>query len=288
MEGLEYREDYAGDPVARAAFHSFLIDLHGLDLTLWEERVGWDPDFVLFSFFDGDEVVASTAIYSLAMILGGTWVRAAQISSVGTREPWRRRGLNAELTRRALAWAKRLGHRGTFLFADADATEFYTKQGFAEQAEWIHTCSVRSASRPGSRNVTYDRDEALIRRLVESRTPVSEILGARSPKLELFHLLYENAGELRYVEELDLLVASERDGEVLHVYDLIGPDLPKWSEIEPFLVGPATRTISFAITPDRLGLTDAVAVEDRSSRLHVLPDEGLIGGRGIVPFTAHA
>lgn len=288
MEDLEYRADYAGDARARKLLNDFILDVHGLDLTLWEERVGWDPGFVPFSFFDADGVVASTCIYTVPMILRGEWVRVAQISSVGTRESARRQGLNAELTRRALEWADATAHEGTFLFSDDDATEFYAKQGFVEWPEFNRVVEVTTTARPEFRRLSFDRDEDLLCRLVEGRTPVSLELGARCPRLELFHLLYENAGELRYVEEFDLLATVEEDGDVLIVYDLIGSELPVWQELEPRLLGSAIRSIRFDFIPDRLDLSEATCVETRSSRLHLLEGESLFGPRPMIPFTAHA
>ena len=288
MDGLEYRVDFMEDRELRPAFNQILIDIHGLDLTPWDQRVGWDRDFVPFAFFEGDTIVAVTCIYALDMIVRGEWRRVAQVSSVGTRPSHRMRGLNAELTRRAMAWVDEQGLRGTFLFSDDDATGFYARQGFVERAEWKHRVTVQSAVRPRYRLLNYDADEDLILRLVHERTPVSCELGSRTPKLELFHLLYENAGEPRYVDELDLIVCCEEENGVLSVYDLIGPELPEWSKIEPLVVGPETKTVEFEITPDRLGLSDATPVEHPASRLHVFEREDLIQGRVIVPFTAHA
>jgi GNAT superfamily N-acetyltransferase len=288
MDGLEYRELYLDDPRSRAALNDFLIEIHGLDLTLWDERVGWDPDFVPFSFFAGDRVVATTCVYSLDMIVRSEWCRIAQVSSVGTLPSHRLRGLNAKLTRCAMEWVADQGHRGTFLFSNEGAVGFYAKQGFVGQPEWTHQAAVSSAARPSYRVLNYDRDEELILRLVEGRTPVSHVLGARSPKLELFHLLYENVGELRYVEELDLLIAVEQEGGVMSVYDLIGPEMPRWSEIEPLVIGADTTSVSFALTPDRLDLSDAEPMEDRSSCLHVFENEELFTGQVIIPLTAHA
>jgi GNAT superfamily N-acetyltransferase len=285
---LEYGQDYAPDARARGALRDFLVDLHGLDLGRWEERVGWDPRFVPFSFFEGDRVVASASIYSIDMRLRGEWRRVAQISSVGTRPEWRRRGLNTELTRRALEWASAHGHAGTFLFSNDDAVGFYRKQGFTEQAECRQRIEVRATPRPGARRLHYDRDEELIRRLVESRTPVSELVGTRCPRLELFHLLYGHLGEMRYLEDFDLLVVAEPEDDGLEIYDLIGPRIPPWKEIEPWLVDATTHAVSFAFSPDRLALEGAETVEDRSSHLHVLEEEGLFTGRFMVPWTAHA
>jgi GNAT superfamily N-acetyltransferase len=288
MDGLEYRAHFQDDPAGRAAAKQNIIAVHGLDLTKWDERIGWDPDYVPFAFFDGDTVVALTCIYVIDMIVRGEWSRVAQVSSVATLPEYRMRGLNAELTRRAMAWCREQGLRGTFLFSDDDATGFYAKQGFVERSEWKHRVEVRSKAAPTYRTLDYDRDEDLILRLVWGRTPVSNLLGVRAPRLELFHLLYGYAGEMRYVEALDLIVCCEEESGELSVYDIIGPGLPPWPEIEPQVIGPETRSILFEVTPDRLGLHDAEPVEDRSSRLHVFPDEDLHAGRVIVPYTAHA
>lgn len=289
MDGLEYRFDYCDDPPLRKAFNDFLVEIHDLDLTLWEERVGWDPDFVPFSFFEGDRVVASTSVYVMDLLVRGEWRKAAQLSSVGTTPRLRRRGLNAELTRRAKEWIARHAPGGTFFFAADDAVGFYAKQGYVERPEWRSVVHVPPRiARPAYRTLDYERDESLIVRLVEERMPVSSVLGVKSPKLELFHFLYENAGELRYLDEFDLLAAVEVEGRTMSVYDLVGPRLPRWSEIAPSLLDPGVREVSFELTPDRLGLEAARRVEERKSRLHVVEQEDLIVGEVMVPFTGHA
>jgi GNAT superfamily N-acetyltransferase len=288
MDGLEYRAAFQHDPAGRRAANENIMAVHELDLTRWDERIGWDPDYVPFAFFDGDRVVALTCIYVLDMIVRREWRRVAQVSSVATLPEYRMRGLNAELTRRAMEWCREQNLRGVFLFSDDDATGFYAKQGFVEQSEWKHRIDVTSKPTPGSRTLGYDQDEDLVVRLVTTRTPVSHLLGVRTSRLELFHLLYGYAGEMRYVEELDLIVCCEEEVGVLSVYDLIGPELLSWRNIEPYVISEDTRRIEFEITPDRLALEGAEPVEHRASRLHVLPGDELIRGQVIVPYTAHA
>lgn len=289
MDALEYRFDYCDDRRLRKAFNDFLIEIHGLDLTLWEERVGWDRDFVPFSFFEGDRVVASTSVYVMDLLVRGEWRKVAQLSSVGTTPRLRRRGLNAELTRRAKEWIAERAPGGTFFFAADEAVGFYAKQGYVERPEWRSVIDVSPAiARPAYRVLDYERDEERIVRLVDGRTPVSTMLGVRSPKLELFHFLYENAGELRYLDEFDLLAAVEVEGSTMSVYDLVGPRLPRWSEIAPGLLDSGVREVSFEFTPDRLALAAPRPVEERKSRLHVVEQEDLIVGEVMLPFTGHA
>lgn len=288
MEQLEYRCAFHDHPAGRAAVNAMLVATHGLDLRKWDERVGWDPAFVPFAFCAADRIVALTCIYVLDMMIDGTWRRVAQVSSVGTLPAFRQRGLNAELTRRARAWCAAQDLAGPFLFSDDDATGFYAKQGFVEIPEFKHRVAVAAEPRPSFRLLGYDADEELIRRLVESRTPVSHRLGVRSPRLELFHLLYENAGDLRYVQDVDLLVCCEEEGDLLRVYDVIGPEMVPWNVLEPLVIGPRTKHVEFEITPDRLRPTGAAPIATRASRLHVPSGGCLFGGQVIVPCTAHA
>jgi GNAT superfamily N-acetyltransferase len=288
MDSLEYRFAFQDDPAGRRAANRNIIEVHGLDMTMWEERVGWDPDYVPFAFFDGDTVVALTCLYVMDMIVRGQWRRVAQVSSVATLPEYRMRGLNAELTRRSMAWAKEQGLTDTFLFSDDDATGFYEKQGFVGRSEWKTRVPVPGERNPGYRALNYDADEDLIQRLVHDRTPVSNVLGSRNPRLELFHLLYENAGEPRYIEELDLLVCCEVAGHLMTVYDMIGPELPEWSRVAYLVADPQTTMVELQFSPDRLTLSGAESVEYTANRLHVFPDEDLIEGQVMVPFTAHA
>lgn len=288
MDSLEYRFAFQDDPAGRRAANQNIIEVHGLDMTQWEERIGWDPDYVPFAFFDGDTVVALSCLYVMDMIVRGEWRRVAQVSSVATLPEYRMRGLNGELTRRAMAWVEEQGLSGTFLFSDDDARGFYAKQGFVARSEWKTRVPVPGDRKKGYRVLNYDADEDLIQRLVRERTPVSHVLGSCNPRLELFHLLYENAGEPRYIEELDLLVCCEVGGHQMTIYDMIGPELPEWSRIVHLLADPQTTMVEFQFTPDRLTLSGAEQVEHVANRLHVFEGEDLIEGQVMVPFTAHA
>ena len=126
---LELRTEYWHDDRARAAFKTFMRTIHGLDFTRWESAGFWDDAHTPFSYFQGEEIVASVCIYLLDAIVEGRSTRLVQISGVGTLPAWRRRGLSRQLTEIGLAWAAGR-HEGVFLFADDDAVAYYEHTGF--------------------------------------------------------------------------------------------------------------------------------------------------------------
>ena len=103
---LSYREDYWDSPELKEQFLSFLIQIHGLDLSRWDKMGFWDRKYRPFSYFDGDSLISNVCIYSMDMTIQGQRRLVAQVSAVGTLPEYRRKGLNIELTQKAMDWAR--------------------------------------------------------------------------------------------------------------------------------------------------------------------------------------
>ena len=58
-----FRENYSEQPgPGRDSLIAFVREIHGLDLTLWNELGFWDTAYRPFSFFEGDEIVSSVCL----------------------------------------------------------------------------------------------------------------------------------------------------------------------------------------------------------------------------------
>lgn len=255
---LEFRSHYFQDTAARQAFKRFLVAQHGLDLSLWEEAGFWDSDFVPFSFFLGDEIIASTCVYSLPMIVAGEECRVAELSSVATRADYRRQGLNRELTERARSWWTEENHEFCYLFADEDAFPFYAACEFTHTPQsrfFLEPTELTPSSKAGL-PVKLDIDDpshrGLICDLVERRTPVSNILGHRSFSLEMFHLLYLLRPHLLHLPELDLIAVCEQTKDSLHLHDLIAPSIPPLQDLLATLDTGPLKKIETGFIPELL------------------------------------
>jgi GNAT superfamily N-acetyltransferase len=287
---LTYREDYWDDADSKAEFNRLLKDIFNLDLTLWNKKGFWDRRFRPFSYFDRDKLISSVCLYSLDMMVAGKPCQVAQISSVATLPEYRRRGLNRELTEKALAWARDT-HEFFFLFADEEAVPYYRKCGFRAVDE--HKARIKvsgQSSSPGATKLDIEDPDhwKQIGDLAAKRVPVSETLGVTNQRLFMFWCLYWMKDCIHYVAELDLLILYERKGETVIVSDIVGEQIPPFSEIYPYICAATDRAVEFLFMPDRLGLGQLDWVKVTENGTHLLGAFPLESTEFIFPLTAHA
>ncbi len=287
---LTYREDFWDNAAQKAEFVRLLIDMFNVDLSLWDKKGLWDRRFRPFAYFDGAKIASNVCVYSMDMTVARRRCRAAQISSVATSPEYQRRGLSRDLMEKAMAWARDT-HDFFFLFADDDAFPFYRKCGFRRIDEYKARIAV-SGRRPiaGVRklNVENGTDLKLADDLARRRAPVSELLGVTNHRLFMFWLLgYLNENAF-YIEEEDLLVLCERKGEVLTVTDIVGTNIPTFSDIYPYIAAETDRAVEFLFVPDNLKLNKPDWVKVTRNGLHLLGDFPLENNNFIFPLTSHA
>jgi len=291
MFGLHYREAYWDDRNARQAFKEFLVQIHGLDLSAWEQAGMWDDHYRPFTYFDdAGRVVSSVCVYSLEMLVRGEPCRAAQISGVGTLADRRREGLNRRLTEHALRWAAP-DHRFVFLFADDEAVPFYDRCGFlplAEQTPWV-VVDPREPLR-GARKIDISNPHELesLRRRATARVPASETLGVHSEKLFLFHAIYTLSDALWEIPALDCVVAARHEGARTTIYDVVAERVPSFDELYPYIACGDAREVAFYFSPDRLAVDGLRWEPLTGNNLHDRGEFPLRGERMLFPFTAHA
>jgi GNAT superfamily N-acetyltransferase len=291
IDDLRYRNRYWDDRPAREAFQRFLIEIHGLDLGEWERRGFWDREHYLpYSLFDGDRVVASLCVYSLDLRVDGERRRIGQFSGVGTAPGRRRQGLNRWLTERAI---EELGpsHDGFFLFSTEGAVPFYRACGFEPLLERGRVLAVEAVRpRAGARplDLGSDGDLALLHRMVRDRTPVSDVLASLGTRLTMFHALYGPPDRILFVPELDVVVFRSVAAGRLTLADVIGPRMPSFDELHPYLTDQPHREVRFGFGPDRMGVEGGETEELADNLCHVWPGSGLPAREFVFPETCHA
>lgn len=287
---LSLRSRYWDDRNARAEFKKFLLAIHGLDLSLWDERGFWDDAYTPFSLFDGDRVVSSVCLYSMDMVLGGRPCKVGQFSGVGTLAEFRSQGLNRGLTRAALEWASPT-HAGFFLFADDDAVPFYRRCGFQPAPETSWTMVVEKPTlRPGLRKLDpeNDTDIDLVFGLACARDPVSDALGVFNPKLLMFHWLLRLREHGYYVPDLEVAVFFKTEGDVMTLIDVVGKQVPPFCDLHPYLAGETRSEVRFGFMPDKMKVDTPGRVALPGNNTHVLPPFRWPVEEYMVPHTAHA
>ncbi|MBN1552132.1 GNAT family N-acetyltransferase [bacterium] len=255
---LELRKAYWDDPESRSAFKNFMRNIHGLDFTDWEAAGYWDDDYMPFSYFEGDRIIASVCLYFLDVVIDGQQMRTVQISGVGTLPEWRCRGLNRRLTEAALEWAEGK-HTGIFLFSDTEAIPFYSKCGFTPIDEYVEMCDAPACA--GCQSAVKldpakpaDRDRIFA--LASRRTAVSDRFGVLNPKLLMFHALYMLPNDIYAIPDLGCIVFYRRTADRLMIFDIIGERMPLLKDLYPCISHQNDRYLEFHFHTDKLGLTN--------------------------------
>ncbi len=288
---LTFRHGYWADASARGAFKAFLLTIHGLDLTTWEEKGYWDDEnYTAFSLFDGDRIVSSVCLYSMEMIVAGKPCRLGQFSGVGTLPPYRRRGLARWLTQEALDLSS-AAHAGHFLFADDEALPFYQRSGFApvtETGAWLKV--TLPPPRPGLRKLdaANDRDLELVFRTARERVPVSDRLGGWNAKLLMFHCLYPLREHAYHVADLDVVVFFRIQEGRLDLFDVVGRRVPSFAELHPYLAGDDHREARFHFMTDKLKVMPSGRWSPIGNNAHIYGPLRLPGPEAFFPSTARA
>ena len=287
----EFRADYFHDLKAKAAFERYAISIFRLDFAKWKAKGLWDKKYIAFSAFAGEECIASICVYPSEMTVEGRKELWAQLLTVGTLPEYRKQGIQRELWKRVQEWIDDRCSM-TFLFTDETAAGFYEQLGFKREKEFIQRLiySPAGGSIPIPRrklDLDCDADFALVKRLVETREPVSDKLGFINPNLTLFMLLYVDNENCYYNEYLDTLMVMKQDDDRLTIYDIISARMPDWKEIAGLFRGMGIKTIDFMFCTDRLGLNDVEKIELKDGILFV-SDSFSVGGDIIFPATIKA
>lgn len=286
-----FRENYASDLALKRKFIEFLIHIHRLDLSLWDKTGFWDANHRPFSYFEGDKLIASLSVYSMDMTINRQRCRVAQISGVGTLEEYRRRGLNFELTQKALEWA-RPRHDFFYLFADLDAEPFYAKCGFRKVLEYKPRFVISGATTSGvaeKLDMNNEKHRDLIYRIASERAPVSDILGVHTPKLFMFWCLYFLKDNVYYIREIDTLVLFERKDGVLTIFDVVGRAVPDFGQLYPYICDDSDTAVEFEFMPDKMNMgTPPKLIPAESNGTHLMGEFPLENQEFLFPLTAHA
>lgn len=285
-----YEQSYWHDPARKAAFQRYLIEIFGLDLSLWDQLGFWDDNYRPFSLFERDRVIANVCLYTMDMMVAGKRCQVGQLSAVGTLPAWRGRGLNRRLTETALEWA-RDSHEFFFLFADDDAFGFYEKCGFRPIKEYAHRLKITPiSSTPGVVRLDMGRPEhvALVYEYAQRRTAVSETLGVFNPKLLMYWCLYGLRDCVYRLPELDLIVLYKREDDLVTIYDIVASAMPTFAQLYPYIAAPTDRAIDFLFVPDRLDLPETEPIHITGNGTHVLGTLPFEPTFVLFPFTAHA
>ncbi|HEY7084698.1 MAG TPA: GNAT family N-acetyltransferase [Hyphomicrobiaceae bacterium] len=262
---------------------AFWQALHALQDRIWPQMsarieaarkfgVHWEAQTTPFAWVEQERVLAHVGVIAHPLrLMGGDYV-VAGIHAVCTDPEMRGRGLGRRCMEAALAW---IDKRFDLAKLSTAIPGYYARWSFSLVP--THRFVAHRAGGGGPARPATLADSARIRTLLLARTPTSEVYATRDPGwLPITNLALQGRlpGGMLVVPQRDFLIVARQQGQVLHLDDIIGPELPALEEVLLAIPFRFERVI-YGFTPDRL---------DQSARPEPIPvTEAVMQIRGAWP-----
>ena len=238
---------------------TFWQALHALQDRVWPQLsarleaarkldVHWEAQTTPFAWVEEQRALAHVGVIAHPLRLLGEDRVVAGIHAVCVDPEARGRGLARRCMEAALAWIDE-----RFDLAKLSTASPPSTRGGASL--WHQpTGSSLSVPAVAARRAPRLDDTTRIRALFSARAPTSDVYATREPGwLPIINLALQRRlpDSLLVVPQRDFLIVARQQGEVLHLDDVVGPELPGLEEVLAAIPFRFERVI-YGFTPDRL------------------------------------
>ncbi len=210
----------------------------------------WEDVSTPFVVEQQGRIVCHVGLMPMPLWVAGSALRCGGVHGVAVEPAFRRRGHFRAAMESLLVEAE---SRFETLILTTVHREYFEPFGFRPVPESIFRCRS-SIAPPGteSRMLDFRRpaDLSLMHRLLEERTPVSNVLGVGAEKGSW--AFYEYDSPIRYLPDLDVAVIAQQAGDTLRLYDVIGRSIPPLGAIVAAFSSRINEVVVY-LSPDRLG-----------------------------------
>jgi len=242
-----------------------------VDFRLWSARGGWTPDYEVFAFTEGPEIVASIGRTRMRLVTGGEAVAGWQLGAVSTRASHRGRGLSRRLMEAVLAELVR-PDQPVILFANPRVLDFYPRFGFrpVEQHLFAAETGITPAAAPApALDIGRAEDRARIAAVAARAAPVNRRFAATDYCSILLWHLCDRPMRVRHLDAFDAVAVVSEEAGRLTLHDLQAPRPFPLTEALPSLVTGPVREIAFGFEPGDWWLEARPTGRDAHSHLFV-------------------
>ncbi|BAZ17441.1 hypothetical protein NIES4071_93200 [Calothrix sp. NIES-4071] len=265
MKNYSFQRSFSQDTTLSSKLFNLLeIIFPGAELTKLAEQArklgaAWEEASTPFARFDEDgSLISHVGVLEIPMRLMGEDVIVGGVHAVCTHPNFRRRGYYREIMNEVLDYCD---ERYNTLVLTTSNPEYYQPFGFRFIQEHSFIASVSPGGVNGMRllDITNTSDVKLLHRLLETRAPVSDIVGVVNEK-PLF-LVNEASRPLYYFPDLDTIACMSIENNQLNLYDLVAPRIFPLQELIQ-RIPDNIESCSIYFSPERLN-TSAQALPER-------------------------
>jgi ribosomal protein S18 acetylase RimI-like enzyme len=214
----------------------------------------WEQASTPFIKFEGDMAVSHVGVLEIPMRLMGETVTVGGIHAVSTHPEFRRRGYYREVMEEVLDYCD---NRYDTLVLTTEHPEFYQPFGFRVVKEHIFETFETKSDYVGNRenlrllNLADITDLKLLHRLLETREPVSNIVGVGKEKDKALFLVNEGSNPIYYASDLDTVILMEIENSILKLFNIVATDICTLQEILE-RIPQAVEKVEIYFSPERL------------------------------------
>ncbi|MBN3880624.1 MULTISPECIES: GNAT family N-acetyltransferase [unclassified Nostoc] len=223
MSQYRFKQSFSDDPsLSDKLFDLMEVTFPGISsLAECARKLGasWETASTPFIRFHDHIAITHVGVLKIPMQIMGQRLTVGGVHGVATRAEYRRRGYYREVMEEVLGYCDRLYET---LVLTTPQPEFYLPFGFRVVEEHIFKVKCYPTSSTYSFRIldfANIKDYTLLHRLLETRIPVSNIVGVVNEK-PVF-CVNEGSRPLYYAEDLDLIACMEIEDNRLHLFDLV-------------------------------------------------------------------
>ncbi|PPS43589.1 GCN5-related N-acetyltransferase [Chroococcidiopsis sp. TS-821] len=230
------------------------FDISRLAKTARVLGAAWETASTPFIQFNDGVAVSHVGVLEIPLLVMGEKLMVGGIHAVATHPEYRRRGYYREIMTEVLDYCDR---RYETLVLTTSQPKLYEPFGFrvVEEHKFVAQCEVKESSeRLRLLDFADSSDIKLLHRLLETRTPVSNVVGVLPQQEKALFCVNEATRPLYYAEDLDVIFCMEIEDDRLQLFDVVGTNIPTINELLARLSHPIKETVVY-FSPDRLDVT---------------------------------
>lgn len=292
MTNYELVYDYKDNQKYRESFNELAKLVFDLDFSQWYEKGCWNDQYSCYSYIDGEKVIANASISKMTVAVNGKDYKAIQVGTVMTHPDYRHKGLAKKLMNEIIhKYEKQCDF--IYLFANETVIDFYPKFGFTRVQEsryFLNADGLQKKSNKTIRklNVENINDVFLLKLYAKERIPVSSVLDVKeNESLLMFYFLIAFPNSIYFIEDEDIIVLFEIEGEELHLFDVVSRSMIDVIEVLNYITSWDVKRIIFHFIPDCQNL-ESEEIETEDDVLFVRPMIKFGTERPLFPLTSHS
>ncbi|MBW4564654.1 MAG: GNAT family N-acetyltransferase [Mojavia pulchra JT2-VF2] len=227
MSQYRFKHSFSVDPsLSNKLFDLLEVTFPGISSAAECARklgASWEAASTPFIRLHDDIAITHVGVVEIPMQIMGQKVTVGGIHAVSTHPEFRRRGYYREVMNEVLEYCDQLYET---LVLTTSQPELYQPFGFRVVEENIFKVKCGSiGSTYGLRTLDFAdaQDLTLLHRLLETRVPVSNIVGVVNEKAAF--CVNEGSRPLHYAQDLDLIACLEIEDTRLHLFDIVATQI---------------------------------------------------------------